>query len=72
MNETFADTFVHAVTPIPCVRCNQSVKFRDLLEMARGLGADCMVTGHYVARVGGVQNSKMHRAKDKALSLIHT
>jgi len=64
--ENFADTYMQGATPIPCVRCNQSVKFRDLLEMARGLGADCMVTGHYVARVGGVENSQMHRAKDKA------
>ncbi|MEK7661541.1 MAG: 7-cyano-7-deazaguanine synthase, partial [Pseudomonadota bacterium] len=48
--EDFADTYVQGATPVPCVRCNQSVKFTDLLELARGLGADCMVTGHYVAR----------------------
>lgn len=64
--EDFADTYLQGATPIPCVRCNQSVKFRDLLELAQGLGADCMVTGHYVARVGGIKNAKMHRAKDKA------
>lgn len=64
--DDFADTYLAGATPIPCVRCNQSVKFRDLLELAKGLGADCMVTGHYVARIGGVQNAKMHRAKDKS------
>jgi tRNA-uridine 2-sulfurtransferase len=64
--ENFADTYVMGATPIPCVRCNQSVKFRDLLETARALGADCMVTGHYVARVGGIDNATMHRAKDRA------
>lgn len=61
--EDFADTYLNGATPIPCVRCNQTVKFKDLLELARNLGADCMVTGHYVARIGG-ENSKMFRAKD--------
>jgi len=64
--EDFADTYMQGATPIPCVRCNQSVKFTDLLELARGLGADCMVTGHYVARVGGETNAEMHIAKDKS------
>lgn len=61
--EDFVDTYLKGATPIPCVRCNQTVKFKDLLELARNLGADCMVTGHYVARIGG-ENSKMFRAKD--------
>lgn len=61
--EDFADTYLKGATPIPCVRCNQTVKFKDLLELARNLGADCMVTGHYVARIGG-EKSKMYRAKD--------
>lgn len=64
--DDFADTYMNGATPIPCVRCNQSVKFRDLLELARGLGADCMVTGHYVARIDNGGNAIMHRAKDKA------
>lgn len=64
--DDFADTYMQGATPIPCVRCNQSVKFRDLLELARGLGADCMVTGHYVARVENNNQAKMYRAKDKA------
>jgi tRNA-specific 2-thiouridylase len=49
--EDFADTYLAGATPIPCVRCNQSVKFKDLLATARDLGADCMATGHYVQRV---------------------
>ncbi len=61
--EDFADTYLSGATPIPCVRCNQTVKFKDLLELARNLGADCMVTGHYVARMGN-GHAKMYRAKD--------
>ena len=63
--EDFADTYMSGATPIPCVRCNQSVKFKDLLKTARALGADCMVTGHYVARVGGQKDAHMYRAKDR-------
>jgi tRNA-specific 2-thiouridylase len=48
--EDFADSYLRGETPIPCVRCNQSVKFRDLLAVARDLGADCMATGHYIQR----------------------
>lgn len=47
----FVDTYMKGATPIPCVRCNQSVKFRDLLAVARDLNADCMATGHYVQRI---------------------
>ncbi len=49
--EDFADSYLRGETPIPCVRCNQTVKFRDLLAVARDLGADCMATGHYIQRV---------------------
>ena len=49
--DDFADTYLKGATPIPCVRCNQTVKFRDLLQVAKDLGADCMATGHYVRRV---------------------
>lgn len=49
--DDFVDTYLAGATPIPCVRCNQSVKFHDLLSTARELGADCMATGHYVQRV---------------------
>jgi tRNA-uridine 2-sulfurtransferase len=48
--EDFADTYLAGETPIPCVKCNQSVKFKDLLQTARDLGADVMATGHYVQR----------------------
>lgn len=48
--DDFADSYLRGETPIPCVKCNQTVKFRDLLEVARDLGADCMATGHYIKR----------------------
>lgn len=48
--DDFVDTYLAGETPIPCVKCNQTVKFRDLLQTARELGADCMATGHYVQR----------------------
>lgn len=48
--DEFADSYVRGETPIPCIRCNQRVKFRDLLQTARDLGADCLATGHYVQR----------------------
>ncbi len=62
--EDFADTYLAGATPIPCVRCNERVKFRDLLEMARDLGGECMVTGHYVARREGKNGPELHRAAD--------
>lgn len=51
--DEFADSYVNGETPIPCIRCNQRVKFRDLLQTARDLDADCLATGHYVQRVVG-------------------
>ena len=48
--EDFADTYLAGSTPVPCIRCNQTVKFKDLLDTARELGADCMATGHYIRR----------------------
>jgi tRNA-specific 2-thiouridylase len=62
--EDFADTYLAGATPIPCVRCNQSVKFRDLKQVAEDLGADCLVTGHYVQRVEGEHGPELHRAFD--------
>jgi tRNA-specific 2-thiouridylase len=47
--DRFAESYVAGETPIPCVECNRTVKFRDLLETARDLGADALATGHYVA-----------------------
>ncbi|MDX2275774.1 MAG: tRNA 2-thiouridine(34) synthase MnmA [Hyphomonadaceae bacterium] len=62
--EDFADTYLAGATPIPCVRCNQSVKFRDLKQVAADLGADCLVTGHYVQRIEGAHGAELHRAAD--------
>ena len=62
--DDFADAYVRGETPIPCVRCNQTVKFRDLLATASELGADALATGHYVRRVDGGQGPELHRAVD--------
>ncbi len=62
--ENFADTYLMGATPIPCVRCNQTVKFRDLLDVAKDLGADCMATGHYIKRIDGPAGPELHRAHD--------
>jgi tRNA-specific 2-thiouridylase len=62
----FADEYARGRTPIPCVRCNQGVKFTDLLGMARDLGADCLATGHYVRRIMGREGPELHRAVDPA------
>ncbi|MEO8926976.1 MAG: tRNA 2-thiouridine(34) synthase MnmA [Caulobacteraceae bacterium] len=64
--EDFADAYGRGETPIPCVRCNQTVKFRDLLEVARDLGAKALVTGHYVRREAGKGAPSLHRARDEA------
>ena len=60
----FADSYLRGETPIPCVRCNQTVKFTDLLTTARDLKADCMATGHYVQRVEGDDGIELHRGAD--------
>jgi tRNA-specific 2-thiouridylase len=62
--EDFADAYLRGETPIPCVRCNQTVKFRDLLDIARDLGAEALATGHYVRRVAGPNGAELHRAAD--------
>jgi tRNA-specific 2-thiouridylase len=62
--DDFADSYLRGETPIPCVRCNQRVKFRDMLATSRDLGADALATGHYVRRVMGAQGPEMHRAAD--------
>ncbi|MFN3701006.1 MAG: tRNA 2-thiouridine(34) synthase MnmA [Alphaproteobacteria bacterium] len=63
--DDFADSYMRGETPIPCVQCNQSVKFRDLLSVARDLGADCMATGHYIQRkIGHSQSAELHKALD--------
>lgn len=62
--DQFADTYLRGETPIPCIQCNQTVKFRDLLEAARSLDAAALVTGHYVQRVEGVHGPELHCGKD--------
>ena len=62
--DTFADAYVQGETPIPCVACNRTVKFRDLLATARELGADALATGHYVRRIAGPAGAELHRAVD--------
>ena len=64
--EDFADAYLRGETPIPCIRCNQTVKFRDLLDIARDLGAEAMATGHYVRRAVGEGGAELRRAADPA------
>ncbi len=60
----FAEAYRRGETPIPCVRCNERVKFRDLLATARDLGAEALATGHYVRRLQGPAGPELHRAQD--------
>ncbi|MGB0854633.1 MAG: tRNA 2-thiouridine(34) synthase MnmA [Pikeienuella sp.] len=64
--DEFADQYLAGATPIPCVRCNQTVKFRDLLATAKDLDADCLATGHYIQRKEGPNGAELHRAADAA------
>ena len=64
--EDFADSYLRGETPIPCVRCNERVKFRDLMDLARDLGADALATGHYARRVAGPGGAELHQAVDGA------
>ena len=63
--DSFIDSYVAGETPIPCVQCNQTVKFRDLFKYAKELNADALVTGHYVSRLQGKDKACMYRAKDQ-------
>jgi tRNA-uridine 2-sulfurtransferase len=60
----FAATYARGETPIPCVRCNERVKFADLMDTARELGAAALATGHYVQRLAGTRGAELHRAAD--------
>ena len=62
--DEFADAYLAGATPVPCIRCNERVKFRDLLETAKDLEADCMATGHYIQRLVGPEGAELHRAAD--------
>ena len=62
--DSFIDSYVSGETPIPCVQCNQTVKFRDLFKYAKDLNADALVTGHYVTRIQNNDKANLYRAKD--------
>jgi len=62
--DEFADSYLAGATPVPCIRCNERVKFKDLLETAKDLDADCMATGHYIQRKSGAHGPELHSAAD--------
>jgi tRNA-specific 2-thiouridylase len=62
--DEFAESYLGGATPVPCIRCNERVKFKDLLETARDLEADCMATGHYIQRKMGARGAELHAAAD--------
>jgi tRNA-specific 2-thiouridylase len=62
----FADSYARGETPVPCIRCNQTVKFNDLVVLAGDLGAERLATGHYVRRLDGPEGAELHRATDPA------
>jgi tRNA-specific 2-thiouridylase len=62
----FAAAYARGETPIPCVRCNEKVKFADLMQTARELGAEALATGHYVRRVEGALGAELHAARDSS------
>mgnify|MGYP001175020175 FL=1 len=63
--DSFIDSYAAGETPIPCVQCNQTVKFRDLFKYAKELKADALITGHYVSRIQVNGHANMYRAKDQ-------
>ena len=62
--DEFADSYLAGATPVPCIRCNERVKFKDLLQTAKDLDADCMATGHYIQRKMGPNGAELHCAAD--------
>ena len=60
----FADSYARGETPVPCIRCNQTVKFRDMVAMAEDLGCEALATGHYARRIEGPNGAELHRAVD--------
>jgi tRNA-uridine 2-sulfurtransferase len=62
--DDFADAYLAGATPVPCIRCNERVKFRDLLDTALELEADCLATGHYVRRIEGSSGPELHAGAD--------
>ncbi|MCS6892744.1 MAG: tRNA 2-thiouridine(34) synthase MnmA [Rhodovarius sp.] len=74
--QDFADSYARGETPIPCIRCNQTVKFQDLLELAEDLACEALATGHYARRLDGPAGPELHRAadpaRDQSYFLAHT
>jgi len=74
--DDFVDTYLKGETPIPCIKCNQGVKFHDLFKMAHDLNADALATGHYVQKIIGKDGAEMHmgvdRKKDQSYFLFGT
>ena len=74
--EDFADSYVRGETPVPCIRCNQTMKFRDMLATARDLGAEALATGHYVAsgrcRAAAARDRAIDAGKDQSYFLFAT
>jgi tRNA-specific 2-thiouridylase len=64
--DDFAAGYARGETPIPCIRCNERVKFADLMASARDLGADALATGHYVRRIDGPDGAELHTPADTA------
>jgi tRNA-specific 2-thiouridylase len=64
--DDFASSYASGETPVPCIQCNRTVKFRDLLGVARDLGAAALATGHYARRVAGPEGAELHRGADHA------
>ena len=63
--DNFVDSYLKGETPIPCIQCNQTVKFKDLFEVSKSLNADAMITGHYVKSVTSENETSMYRAIDE-------
>ncbi len=60
----FVESYSNGETPLPCVKCNQTVKFKDLLDEAKKIGADALATGHYAIRKGSLKDASLYKAKD--------
>ena len=61
----FINEYIQGKTPIPCIRCNEKIKFQNLLKTAYDLGATAMATGHYIKRINGINKNELHKAKDR-------
>ena len=62
--DEFTKSYINGLTPVPCIRCNETVKFSNLLDAAKNLNADCMATGHYVRRKSSINGIELHTALD--------